>query len=132
MNGRADKVKFGHVGLNCLDVERTERFYSRYFGFTRDREIMLGDKKLIFISSGNVVFELFAANGAPLSHAGTGPIAPGFRHLAIQVADVAALLAKVAGEAETTLGPLDLSEQGLSTAIAWLRDPDGRILEIYQ
>lgn len=133
-NASADvKVKFGHVGLNCIDVETTERFYSRFFGFGRDNEITLGDKRLVFISAGDVVFELFESNGAPaLAQDATGPTAPGFRHLALQVNDVPTVLAAVEGEAEITLGPLDLSGHGLSAAIAWIRDPDGRILEIYQ
>jgi len=126
-------IKFGHVGLNCLDVEATERFYARFFGFSRDHEIMLGDNRLVFVSSGDVVFELFGAKGrqTPAQDA-TGPTVSGFRHLALQVDDVATILAAVEGVAEITQGPLDLSEYGLSSAIAWLRDPDGRILEIYQ
>ncbi|MDU0458350.1 MAG: VOC family protein [Geobacteraceae bacterium] len=129
----ACSIRFGHVGLNCVDVEATERFYSDFFGFRRDNEILLGDKRLVFISSGDVVFELFEAKGFPAdSGDATGPTEPGFRHLALQVDDVAAVLAALGGEAEITQGPLDLSGYGLSDAIAWLRDPDGRILEIYQ
>jgi glyoxylase I family protein len=126
-------VTFGHVGLNCRDVSATERFYSRYFGFGRDTEVSIGETRLVFISSGDVVLELFEAEGnEPLSQDATGPTSPGFRHLAIRVDDVGAVLAALAGEAEITQGPLDLSEHGLSPAIVWLRDPDGRILEIYQ
>lgn len=133
MTGANNRISFGHVGLNCLDVQATESFYSRFFGFNRDREIIIGDQKLIFISSGKVTFELFEATGAvELLHDATGPTVPGFRHLALCVDDVAEVLSAIAGEAEITMGPIDLSEYGLSQAIAWLRDPDGRILEIYQ
>ncbi len=126
-------IQFGHVGLNCLDVETTERFYSRFLGFRRDTEIKLGDNRLVFISSGDVVLELFEANGASeLMPGATGPTTTGFRHFAIKVSDVAAILADITGMAEITQGPLDLSEYGLSAVIAWLRDPDGRILEIYE
>jgi glyoxylase I family protein len=133
MTANATGVKFGHVGLNCIDVDATERFYSLYFGFTRDNEITLNNTRLVFISSGDVVFELFEAKGADALHQGaTGPEAPGFRHLAIQVDSVAAILASLDGEADITQGPLDLSGYGLSAAIVWLRDPDGRILELYE
>lgn len=125
-------ISFGHVGLNCCDVEVTESFYSRLLGFRREKVVQLGEKRLVFIAAGDVVLELFAAAGAPQLETGTGPTTPGFRHLALQVEDVATVLTAVAGEAEITLGPLDLSKEGLSPAIVWLRDPDGRILEIYQ
>jgi glyoxylase I family protein len=126
-------INIGHVGLNCLDVDATERFYSRFFGFRRETELTLGDNRLVFISAGDVVFELFEAQVAASSpQDATGPTAAGFRHLALQVNDVVAVLASMEGAAELTQGPLDLTSHGLSAAVAWLRDPDGRILEIYQ
>lgn len=125
-------ISFGHVGLNCCDVEATERFYTRLLGFRREKVVRLGEKRLVFIAAGDVVLELFTAEGAPPRETGTGPTTPGFRHLALRVKDVATILTALAGEAEITLGPLDLSKEGLSPAMAWLRDPDGRILEIYE
>lgn len=128
-----NSMKFGHIALNCLDVRLTERFYSRFFGFSRDRDVTIGDNKLIFISSGDVTFELFEGNvQADVPQTPTGSSDDGFRHLAVRVSDVESILSAIAGEAEITQGPLDLSGYGLSSTVVWLRDPDGRILELYQ
>ena len=126
-------ARFGHVGLTCVDVDATECFYSRYFGFVRDSELLLGETRLVFISAGDIVFELFAGVGAPdLTQTGSGPESPGFRHLALQVPDVCRILADLGEATEITHGPFDLSEHGLSPQIVWIRDPDGRILELYE
>lgn len=121
-----------HVGLNCSDPVATERFYTRYFGFARDRILFPGEQQIVFLRSGEFCLELFRAEGnfpAP-PPVKDGPTYTGFRHLAFRVADLDAALREIGTDTEITLGPLDLSEQGLSGRIVWLRDPDGRIVEL--
>jgi glyoxylase I family protein len=127
-------VRFSHVALNCRDPLATERFYSRYFGFRRARVVPDGGGQVVFIRSGPVLLELFQGEGAaPTPPAeGAGPVTRGVRHLAFQTDDVAAVLASMGDEAEVTLGPLDFGEAITGWRTAWVRDPDGVIVEISQ
>lgn len=135
-------LRFSHVALNCRDMAATEAFYTRHFGFRRARAIPLGEQQIVFLRSGDVLLELFDAEGAPSAPAegapsapaeGDGPHAAGaVRHLAFQTDDVDAVLASLAGEAEVTLGPLDFDAFIPGWRTAWVRDPDGVIVEVSQ
>lgn len=128
------ETKFAHVGLNCRDMEETERYYVKHFGFRRARVVPLGNAKIVFLKSDKAYLELFAAEGpeVPDPVKGDGPAAAGFRHMAFQVADVKAKLAEMGADAVVTLGPLFFDDFIKGWGAAWIRDPDGRILEISQ
>jgi glyoxylase I family protein len=127
-------LRFSHVALNCRDIAATERFYVRHFGFRRARAIPLGDQQIVFLRSGEVLLELFQADGVAATRAdGDGPHAAGaIRHVAFQTDDVDAVLASLGGEADVTLGPLDFGDFIPGWRTAWVRDPDGVIVEISQ
>ena len=127
-------IEFSHVALNCRDVDATERYYSRHFGFRRVRMVPLGEARLVYLRSGNVLLELFQAEGeAPgEGHVGDGPLHPGVRHIAFQTDDVDAVLAAMGPDAEVTLGPLDFGDSIPGWRTTWVRDPDGVIVEISQ
>lgn len=129
---------FSHVALSCADLSRTEQFYTAYFGFRRARTIPLGeDNEIVFLKNDQGVYlELFRAD-APLpvglpAPVGDGPHYAGVRHLAFQVEDVDATLATLGDAADVTLGPLDFSAFIPGWRTAWVRDPDGTIVEISQ
>jgi glyoxylase I family protein len=125
---------FAHVALNCTDMAATERFYIEHFGFRRARVIDLGEDKIIFLKSGSMYLELFHATSvlpAPQAEQ-DGPAWPGVRHLAFQVSDVDAKLAEMGAEAQVTLGPLAFDSFIPGWKTAWVRDPDGLIVEISQ
>lgn len=127
------KTALAHIGLNCRDIAATEGFYMKHFGFQRARVVPLGQNRIVFLKSRHGYLELFqssgetAAGGAP-----DGPTAPGFRHLAFRVGDVCAKLAEMGTDAVVTLGPLFFDEVIKGWGAAWIRDPDGRIVEICQ
>src|SRR5262245_45749680 len=124
---------FSHIALNCRDMAATERFYTTHFGFHRARVIDLGADKIVFLKSGDVYLELFKASGTtPFQTEKDGPAWPGIRHLAFQVDDVDATLADVGHDAQVTLGPLDFDSFIPGWRTAWVRDPDGNIVEISQ
>jgi glyoxylase I family protein len=128
-------LRFSHVALNCRDIAATERFYVRHFGFHRVRLTPLGEHQLVFIRNGPVLLELMDAQGDGLGSpaAADGPAGPGVvRHIAFQTDDVDAVLASLGGEAEVTLGPLDFGDFIPGWRTAWVRDPDGVIVEISQ
>lgn len=132
-------VRFSHVALNCRDQAATERFYTRHFGFERVRMVQLDPGQIVFLRSGDVLLELFSAEGAEAGSgpsrgdaAADGPHGPGVRHIAFQTDDVDATLAAIGEEADVTLGPLDFSGFIPGWRTVWVRDPDGVIVEISQ
>jgi glyoxylase I family protein len=125
---------FSHMALNCKDMAATERFYTRYFGFKRAREIPLGDTQIVFIKCGTMGIELFQAEGAipaPAPEA-DGYHFPGWRHVAFQVDDVDAKLAEMGDAAKIMLGPLDFDDFIPGWRTVWIADPEGNIVEISQ
>jgi glyoxylase I family protein len=128
-------IQFAHVALNCRDIAATEAFYSQHFGFRRARVIVLGpDSQIVFLKSGGVYLELFQAAGEPPFHPpqNDGPPWPGVRHIAFQVDDVDEKLAEIGLDAEVTLGPLTFDGFIPGWKTAWVRDPEGNIVEVSQ
>ncbi|MBU1105315.1 MAG: VOC family protein [Candidatus Riflebacteria bacterium] len=127
-------VELAHIGLVCKNMEETESFYSRHFGFARARVIDRGDLGLIIFlkNPGGLYLELFPATAvAPVAtDIGDGPNWPGFKHIAFAVENIDEVLAHMGDEALITQGPMDLSAMVSGWRTVWLRDPDGRILEI--
>ncbi|HBN08103.1 MAG TPA: glyoxalase [Cyanobacteria bacterium UBA8530] len=123
---------FAHVGLNCRKVSITEAFYGEFFGFERTRVLPVEKGEIVFLTGAGMVLELFeAAPDAPdLQEENDGPTGPGFRHLAFQVDDLDDFLSRVG--APVTKKPIELDRFIEGWRAAWIRDPDGRILEISQ
>ena len=124
---------FSHVGLNCRDMAATEAFYSQLFGFKRARVFDIGDgAQIVFLKLGGVYLELFAAEGNPVAHEADGPRQAGLlRHIAFQVDDVDAVLAKL-DNPDISLGPAQFDAFIPGWKTVWLRDPDGVIVEVSQ
>ncbi|MDD2853111.1 MAG: VOC family protein [Desulfuromonadaceae bacterium] len=123
---------YAHMGLNCRDMAVTESFYCTHFGFRRARMIPLGDDQIVFLKSGEVYLELFKATGdtPELPYTNDGPSYAGFRHISFTVDDVDAAVKAIG--AEVTLGPLSFDDFIPGWKSVWLKDPDGRIIEISQ
>jgi glyoxylase I family protein len=126
-------MAFSHVALNCKDISATERFYTKHFGFRRARVIPLGADQIVFIKSGNVYLELFTASGEGTAQEKDGPSTTGsFRHIAFQVDNVDQTLAAMGAAAQIALGPLSFDAFIPGWRTAWVKDPDGNIVEISQ
>jgi glyoxylase I family protein len=123
---------YAHMGLNCKNLDATEAFYCTHFGFRRVRAIPLGDDRIVFLRAGDVYLELFNAKGESPepAHVNDGPAYPGFRHIAFTVEDVDASLKAIG--AEVALGPMAFDDFIPGWKSAWIKDPDGRIIEISQ
>ena len=124
------------LAITCKDQKVTEDWYCRNFGFRRARVAKLPDgKEIIFIKMADSSFylELFVAdNDSPLPDAeNDGYTFPGFRHLAFKVDDVDSKLAEIL-PLEVTLGPLDFDSFIPGWRTVWIKDPDGRIIEVSQ
>lgn len=127
-------VRWSHVGLNCRDQQVTEDFYTRWFGFRRARVVDGDGERVVFIRRGDVLLELFASEGEAAFEAhDAGPQIPAAaRHLAFQVDDVDAFLARADGELQISLGPLSFDEAIPGWRTVWVTDPDGMVVEISQ
>jgi glyoxylase I family protein len=112
----------------------TERFYTDHFGFSRARVVDLGEDKIVFLKSGAVYLELFQASDVSPAPAPEhdGPTWPGVRHIAFQVVDVDAKLDEIGADAVVSLGPLAFDDFIPGWRTAWVRDPDGLIVEVSQ
>jgi glyoxylase I family protein len=128
-------MAFSHVALTCKDPIAVERFYTKYFGFTRGSVFDIGGgNQLVFIKSGNVYLELFP--GAE-DRQGSAPEKDGYpnvgvRHIAFQVDNVDAKLAEMGADAKITLGPMDFDAFIPGWRTVWVADPEGNIVEISQ
>lgn len=127
-------LSFSHIALSCKDPLAVERFYSQFFGFERARVYAPGPGQVVMIKAGSMYLELFPSLGeAPAPPvAGAGPEYPGWRHMAFLVDDLDAKLAEIGSAAQTTLGPLDMSQFIPGMRVCWLADPEGNIVELNQ
>ena len=126
------KTSFAHVGLSCRDISITAAFYTKYFGFEVARVVPLGKARIVFLKSGSARLELFEAKGRAAAVKGDGPTEPGFRHMAFSVPNVEAKLKEMGKDARVTLGPAYFDAFIGGWGAAWIKDPDGRIVEISQ
>jgi glyoxylase I family protein len=125
---------WSHVALNCRDQAATERFYSHWLGFQRVRSVDLGGSTIVFLRHGQVLLELFGAQGeSVIDPSADGPPNPGvIRHLAFQTEDLDGFLAGLDGQVPVSLGPLDFHDFIPGWRTVWLSDPDGVIVEVSQ
>jgi glyoxylase I family protein len=128
------ELKFSHIALNCRDPLATEEFYTRNFGFRRARVIPLGQDQIVFIKLDEIYLELFATKEeAPLPPAEKdGYSFAGIRHLAFQVDNVDKKLEEIGQDAPVMLGPLAFDDFIPGWKTVWVKDPDGRIVEVSQ
>jgi glyoxylase I family protein len=129
------ELQFHHISLTCRDMAVTERFYTRHFGFRRARVVPLGDdNRIVFLRGPGLHLELFrAVQENPLKPpSGDGYSWPGVRNFSFQVEDVDGTLAAMGAEAELAFGPLSFDAFIPGWRSAWLRDPDGNLVQITQ
>jgi glyoxylase I family protein len=132
---KGEAMKTVHVGLNCEDPIRIERFYTKYLGFARARVIHPdGGEQIVFINNGSFMLELFKTKAPsplpPPEKDGYG--FPGYRHIAFQVDNVDDILAKMGSDARISLGPFGFDDIIKGWRTVWIKDPEGNVVEISQ
>jgi len=130
----APSLRWSHVGLNCRDQGKTEEFYSRWFGFHRARVVEDDGVRVVFLRRGDAYLELFATHAdQAFDPRDDGPLYPGtIRHIAFQVDDVDAFMARTDGALPISLGPLKFDKFIAGWKTVWLTDPDGVVVEVSQ
>ncbi|HVQ59632.1 MAG TPA: VOC family protein [Solirubrobacterales bacterium] len=134
-----------HAGVTCADLEASLRFYRDLLGIPMrargENEVMAaghaGAKYAwadLELPDGRVVelLEPFERGHEPLP---PGTERPGSAHTGLRVADIEAMLARLAEAGVEPLNPpVTLQEPGAwhGSTIAYVRDPDGHAVELVQ
>lgn len=122
-----------HVALNCKDIYQTEAFYENLFGFQRARVIPIDNGgEIIFLKLYHTYLELFQSNEDNPQHPleRDGYSYQGIRHFAFKVKNLDQFLQDI--QPDITLGPANFDDITPGWKTVWIRDPDGRIIEVSQ
>jgi len=134
MSGINKKIKgcgFHHLSMRVLDLDASIKFYTEGLGFVERFSWGKASQRVVLLDTGDGnYFEL--SQGDPDRVYGDGV----FHHIALRVDDCSAALeaARVAG-ADVTMETRDVTistEPPLQIRIAFLKGPDGEIIELFQ
>ena len=121
-----------HIALNCRELKRLEEFYTRHFGFRRSRVFNAGTPdEFIMLRLGATCLELFPPQGESMAQSG-GEQSVGFSHLAFEVPDLDAAIAKLQADGIETEEIIDCSGVVAGLRVCFFNDPDGNRLELMQ
>jgi lactoylglutathione lyase len=124
--------QFLHTMLRVGDLQRSVDFYSKAFGMNeiRRRDVPNGKYTLAFVGYGeeedNTLIELTYNYGVEKYEMGGA-----FGHLAVGVPDVAAACDQAAAAGGTITRPAGPVQHG-TTIIAFVKDPDGYLIELVE
>jgi lactoylglutathione lyase len=124
--------RFLHTMLRVGDLQRSVDFYSKAFGMNeiRRRDVPNGKYTLSFVGYGeeedNTLIELTYNYGVEKYEMGGA-----FGHLAVGVPDVAAACDQAAAAGGTITRPAGPVQHG-TTIIAFVKDPDGYLIELIE
>ena len=142
-------MKFAHINLVARDADALAAFYVNVFKcqYLREAKLLSGEK----VSRGNglpnseiySIWLTFADCDAPfleihqhkVMHDRERPRVnePGFGHLSFQTGDIRAALSAVIAAGGERVGEItDFGSAGQSFLIAYVRDPEGNLLELEQ
>ena len=133
-------VVFNHLGQCVTDLERSKRFYCELLGFTFDREINPPDEgsaallsleaplgmTACYLVRDGLTLELlhFAADGQTRPYRARTMNEPGLTHISLSVDDLDATLARVPDFGGEVVPGSHIG------AAAFIRDPDGQLVEL--
>lgn len=125
------RLKTGHVGLNVSDLERSERFYRRVFGFGVVTKSEEAGRRFVFLGDGERLVLTLWEQGEGRFEAGR----PGLHHLSFEassVEEVRGYEERIEAEGARLLydGIVPHGE-GAGSGGIFFEDPDGTRLEIY-
>lgn len=125
-------TSFSHIGVMCVDPIKTEKFYSKHFGFRRTRVYAPGPQQVVMLKKDGIYLELFKAEEPSPAPKPTeaGPKYPSWRHICFLVDDLDAKLKEMGEDAKITLGPVDMGQFIPGMKVCWIADPDGNIVEL--
>jgi glyoxylase I family protein len=119
-----------HIAIICSDYERSRAFYRDILGFPVIREAYRAERQSwkCDLDAGNAQIELFSFPAPPPRP--SRPEAQGLRHLAFNVDDLDAQVARL-GAAGVPCEPIRIDEY-TGQRFTFFTDPDGQPLELYE
>ena len=126
-------LRIHHISLTCRDPIATERFYTKHFDFKRARVVPLGgNNQIVFLRGPGIYLELFqATEEAPVPPPrGDGYPWPSVRNFSFEVDDVDAKITAMGADASIAFGPMSFDAFIPGWRSAWLRDPEGNLVQI--
>jgi len=118
-----------HVALTTRDFARLRAFYAETLGLP-----VVGafaGYNIVFLAAGSTTIELIEEE--PPADGADGADRAGWNHLALEVEDVDAAYAELAARGVFfTVVPEDFPPEAPALRIAFLRDPDGNLVELVQ
>ena len=119
-----------HLGINCRDRKAQEAFYTEHLGLKPARVFNRGQAgEFTMLRLGGMCLEFFDAKETQ-GHGGEQPV--GFKHLAFEVPDLDAVIAKLNAAGTATGEIIDASKHVPGLRICFFNDPEGNIIELMQ
>ncbi|MEN6549747.1 MAG: VOC family protein [Armatimonadia bacterium] len=119
-----------HIAVEVRDAEKSAEFYCGLLGFERGARFDFPERKrtIIFVKLGETCLEFL--QDADTEAAVDNPKQVGFKHVCLYTTDVDGEVERLrAAGAKITTEPFDTA---ISSRIAFLEDPDGLMLELWQ
>ena len=118
----------GHTAYGVKDLDASLRFYVDQLGLERAFTLSRDDGSLwiVYLYAGEGTFiELFPEREPPVQAKGTS-----YKHLCLRLDDMSLTLDDLKKRGLDPLGPPSVGKDGNTQA--WLRDPDGNLIELMQ
>lgn len=124
---------FEHVGMTSGNLDRTIAFYCDLLGLRLALRKPAAKGELAFLDAGGGMLEIFAPASAIDRSRDVPPGEAGMRHLTFAFDDVDAMIAKLeAAGVEIVERPRDAYNTEMMRRVAFVRDPDGIIVELIE
>jgi catechol 2,3-dioxygenase-like lactoylglutathione lyase family enzyme len=119
-------MKFHHVGIRCTDPDAALRFYTEVLGFSVLEDLEIAGARCVFVGNETVRIEL-EGGGDPMN---AGPATVGLTHFAVEVDDIDATAARIAGRGgEFLIPPFQIRP---TRKVAFVKAPDGVLIQLIQ
>ena len=127
-------VGFEHVGMTASNADATIDFYCGLLGLRLALRKAQGNGEMLFLDAGGGMLEIAVPADAPVSRSrDVPPGEAGMRHLTLAYADVDAKLAELEAAGVSVLErPRDAHNTEMVRRVAFVRDPDGIIVELVE
>ena len=126
-------IGFEHVGMTCIDLDRTIAFYCDLLGLTLALRKSSDKGEMAFLDTGSGMLEIACPVADITRSRDVPPHEAGMRHLTFAVTDVDAMAARLtAAGVEFFEGPRPAFFTEMLKRVAFCRDPDGIIIELVE
>jgi glyoxylase I family protein len=124
---------FEHVGMTSGNLDQTIGFYCDLLGLKLVLRKLHARGELAFLDTGSGMLEVFAPNADVARSRDVPPHEAGIRHMTLAYDDVDAIIARLeeAG-VEVVERPRDAINQQFLKRLAFVRDPDGILVELVE